>query len=102
MLALAAGLAVLGWRSPGSGRWDTLDTAIIATGAFLLAWVFYIDPMLAGSASNFATAVAIAVPAGALDSKTRGLASPRPTIGRFLISLITRSHSPSFAARPCS
>jgi hypothetical protein len=66
MLALAAGLAVLGWRSPGSGRWDTLDTAIIATGAFLLAWVFYIDPMLARSSSSFATAVAVAVPAGAL------------------------------------
>jgi hypothetical protein len=36
-LVLAVGLAVLGWGSKG-GRWDTLDTAITATGAFLLAW----------------------------------------------------------------
>jgi diguanylate cyclase (GGDEF)-like protein len=65
LLSLAVGLAVLGWRSPG-GRWDALDTAIAATGAFLLTWVFYIDPNLARSASNFATVVAFAVPACSL------------------------------------
>ncbi len=66
LLGLAAGLALLGWRSPGSGRWDTLDSAIVATGAFLLAWVLYIDPALVRSASSFATVVAILVPAGSL------------------------------------
>lgn len=64
-LALAAGLAVLGWRT-GEGRWDILDTWITSTAAFLLLWVFYIDPHLARSASHFATVVAVAVPASAL------------------------------------
>ena len=66
LLASAAGLAVLGWRSSANGRWDTLDTSITAAGAFLLAWVFFIDPTLARSASDFTTIVAVAIPAAAL------------------------------------
>lgn len=65
LLSLAVGLGVIGWRSAG-GKWDTLDTAITAAGAFLLIWVFYIDPNLARSASDFATVTAVAVPAAGL------------------------------------
>lgn len=66
LLALAAGLAILGWRNAGSGQWDVLDTTATAIGAFLLAWVFYIEPMVARSASAFATVVAISIPAASL------------------------------------
>src|SRR6185369_11028806 len=59
LVALAAGLAVLGWRSPRSGWLNSLDVAIIATGAFLLAWVLYIDSTLTRSASGFGTITAI-------------------------------------------
>ena len=66
LLALAAGLAVLGWRTPGTGSLDILDVAIIGTSAFLLVWVFYINPTLVRSASPFATTVAVVIPAGSL------------------------------------
>jgi diguanylate cyclase (GGDEF)-like protein len=66
LVALAGGLAVLGWRTPGTGRLDTLDVAIIATSAFLLVWVFYVNPALARGASDFGTTVAIVIPAGSL------------------------------------
>src|SRR5215470_10340246 len=46
LLALAAGLVVLGWRTVGSRGWDALDATMTAIGAFLIAWVLYIDPAL--------------------------------------------------------
>jgi diguanylate cyclase (GGDEF)-like protein len=66
LCALAAGLAVLGWRRAGQRGWDALDASITALGAFLVAWVLYIDPMLAHSPSAFATLITIAVPAALL------------------------------------
>ena len=66
LFLLAAGLAVLGWRTVGRRGWDALDAAITAIGAFLIVWVLYIDPALARSTSAFATLVATVVPAASL------------------------------------
>ena len=66
LLAFAAGLGVLGWRSAGSRGWDVLDASMTAIAAFLLAWVFYVNPRLAHSQSVFATVIAVAVPAASL------------------------------------
>src|SRR5262245_31322467 len=66
LFALAAGLAVLGWRTVGSRGWDALDATMTALGAFLVAWVFYIDPTLSRTTSAFAMFVATAVPAASL------------------------------------
>src|SRR5262245_25523578 len=45
LLALAAGLAVLGWRNTGPRGWDALDASMTALGAFLIAWEMYIEPV---------------------------------------------------------
>jgi diguanylate cyclase (GGDEF)-like protein len=66
LLALAVGLAALGWRTVGRRGWDALDTAMTAIGAFLLVWAFYIDPTLTSRPSGFATAVAIGLPSVSL------------------------------------
>jgi len=66
LFVLAAGLAVLGWRTVGSRGWDALDATMTALGAFLIAWVLYIDPTLSRTSSAFAALVATAVPAASL------------------------------------
>jgi diguanylate cyclase len=66
LLALAIGLAALGWRTVGRRGWDALDTAMTAIGAFLLVWAFYIDPALTSRPSVFATVVAIGLPSVSL------------------------------------
>jgi len=66
LCALAAGLAVLGWRTARRRGWDALDASITALGAFLVAWVLYIDPALTRSPSAFSSLVAIAIPAASL------------------------------------
>jgi diguanylate cyclase (GGDEF)-like protein len=66
LFALAAGLAVLGWRTVGSRGWDALDATMTALGAFLVAWILYVDPTLSSTTSSFATMVAVAVPAASL------------------------------------
>jgi diguanylate cyclase (GGDEF)-like protein len=66
LVALAAGLLVLGWRTAGSRGWDSLDAAITALGVFLVAWVAYIDPTLSDSRSAYTTIVAVAITGASL------------------------------------
>jgi diguanylate cyclase len=65
-LALAAGLVVLGWRSAGTRNWDALDTSMVAIGAFILLWTFYLDHAITSGSTSFATIIVIAVPATSL------------------------------------
>src|SRR5262249_35074318 len=66
LLALAAGLAVLGWRNTGPRGWDALDAAMTALGAFLIAWEMYIEPVLVRTHPPPAAFAAIAIPVASL------------------------------------
>jgi diguanylate cyclase len=66
LLALAAGLAVLGWGTADRRGWDALDASMTALGAFLIAWELYIDPSLQRSHSASTAMVGIAIPAASL------------------------------------
>jgi diguanylate cyclase (GGDEF)-like protein len=66
LFALAAGLGVLGWRTVGSRGWDTLDASVTALGAFLLAWILFVEPTLTRATSAFGALVGTALPVASL------------------------------------
>lgn len=69
-LVLAAGLVLVGGRSANRDLADTLDAAIVASGTFLLMWMFLLSGELSPNRYAFPTATAgpfaVAVLAGVL------------------------------------
>jgi diguanylate cyclase (GGDEF)-like protein len=66
LVALAGGLALLIPGTASARGWHSLDTLMVAIGAFLLVWVLFLDSPITNLRSAFATVVGISVPAVAL------------------------------------